>query len=141
MSSSANTAADKESPTMTFLGFILYFLGFVIGMLWKISIPLLRTAAKGFLQATETVLQDTVPTKTKSDIPVKPIPSTPANIKKQVPYPVILMQIDEGSSDKGGESIFTRPPVLTEVDYEDDTPFGDIPFGSEKSSNAVIRPH
>ncbi|MBL5862138.1 hypothetical protein JBO49_16090 [Serratia fonticola] len=140
MSSSANTAADKESPTMTFLGFILYSLGFVSGMLWKFSILLLRTAAKGFLQATDPVLQYTVSTKTKSDTPVKPIPLTQGNVKKQLPYPVILMQIDEGSSDKGGESIFTRPPVLTEVDYEDGTPFGDIPFGSEKSSNAVIRP-
>lgn len=135
MSSSANTAADKESPTMTFLGLILYSLGFILGKLWKLSIPLLHAAVDGFLQATDQVLQDTVSTETKSDIPVKPIPSTPGNVKKQVPYPVILMQIDEGSSDTGGESIFTRPFFRTEVDFEDDTP-----FGSENLSNAVIRP-
>ncbi|WP_411753504.1 hypothetical protein [Serratia sp. (in: enterobacteria)] len=135
MSSSANTAADKESPTMTFLGLILYSLGFVIGKLWQFSILLLRVAAKGFLQATEPALQDTVSTKTKSDIPVKPIPLTQGNVKKQVPYPVILMQIDEGSSDKERRSISPRPPILTQVDLNDDTP-----FGTEKSSNAVIRP-
>lgn len=136
--------AENNHRSRTLLGLILYGLlyglFFLMGKLWKFSRPLLRAAAENFLRATDPAPRSTVQAKRQSDVPVKPVPSEPRHVKKQDQPPVSLVPSDENPSDKGRLTPFTQLPILTEVDLEDDTPFGDIPFGAKTSSQAVIRP-